>query len=420
MRCLLLVLTVALGCSAPAQAAELIPIGNGLDVIGGPVFAGERVAWGEQGRGMSDRVVVRDPGGRRSVLATFAGREPGRSFALRASAERIGVVHVRVYRGGLGLIEHVLATGRLGGPLGRLDVCSSGTPAIDVAGDAFAQRCADEVRVVTPAAGIRRFPVAGDEPFALAGGVLAIRTREEVQVVDVASGERRLTVSAPVRFAPGSDDALDVREDGTVVFGTDGSVAWASPSEPYAHPLSFPRAGGLRLAGDLVAAAQRDPAGLTERVQVRSLRDEAVAQVDGANGFDLDDAGRLAYQTKPCALSTVVVLGVREAQPNLGTRCGRPRIGAGPLRFDAARRVAVTIRCPQTARAGCGNAVELCPPRRPELCAVAGYAVAGGQARRVRVHLDRDVRRHLRAQARPVLIAETGGARRRLAVALRR
>jgi hypothetical protein len=118
------------------------------------------------------------------------------------------------------------------------------------------------VRTVNAPAGMRAIALAG-APGLLAVAIQAdsLRGPVRVDVVEAATGAPRYGVGG-LREPP-FVEPLALREDGLSAFcGPDGRLAWASPSEPTAHPIDVSECPTtVALAGDsLVFHLERDDA----------------------------------------------------------------------------------------------------------------------------------------------------------------
>lgn len=327
---LLLLLAATAGV---ARGAEVIPATiEAAPIHGGPVLAGDGVLWSEVGD-RRERVHLRHGGSTRTLL-DLPQRERYGWAEIAASREWFALLRLSWNKSDP-TWPLDLHHGSHEGSTVEMPLCG-GRSAVAITGRATALRCASKI-VVSEDGERREHAIPEDAPFAIAGAFLAYRTREEVVVLDRTTGAERYRVAAPVFYwfqpglSPGVDQpALDLREDGTVVFDTkERDVAWASEAEPRPHRLSLV-GSDIRIAGDRVAAAERTNDQRDVRVQVRTLADEPLDRLEGLPWRAWDfDGRRLAWRVRPCALSSVVVIAVGERVPDVGSRCETPRSRAG-------------------------------------------------------------------------------------------
>lgn len=391
-----LVLVPAASAAPAAARSEVIPTRADAG-FAGPALAGDALVWAEGRRDGTVRVRVRGADGATGQLAAVRARQVR---GLAAGGRRVALVTDR----------QVLA-GTLDGGLQEAAACSTscrteGTP-VAVTDDAVAfrpQDGGDGVEVLGFGVGEparRRF--AGDVAFfALAGRFLALGNAEQtrIEVVDRVTGD-------PVYGVDRAGGTFDLQADGTLVYQhTNAGRAWASPREPFAHPVpSGGAAPGPQNDADALIAADRivitNGARFALTDLAGSLRDLPTARA-GIAGYDFDGR-RLAFATKPCAVTVVVAWDVVDAtlaRPPAGP-CPRLQPSVTDRRVGPSGLVRVGLRCPASPLLGCPTAVDLGG------LATVFATLRPGEARGVLVRLDRFQRRALRRRGELVVEART-------------
>ena len=424
----LAVLAVAPPSALASSAAIPIHVTRGLDLVSGPVFAGDAVAFGRPTEGGYEVVVRR---GAQAAIARVA--VPGLEGAYRtyvfarleASSKRFALglaawrcdsralcdeeVNRRLYRATL--------TGDLaGGRLTIVDGCTSeaqcrakqclGRPELDVSGDAVAfVACSGGIGVRDLAPGAnpsaRSYPDPAWGPR-LAGDFVASEDTTGANAVLISvrnwrSGQDAYSVEADYPTTIAADHpTYDLQADGKVFYPptTDGH-AWASPSEPFEHtvdtdPLFTTRA---RIASDRGAYATDIDASPLDvpgsRFVVRDLNDPpppdapneapalATSEDTHAVGSMDFDGSRLAWIVRVCRHKWISVWDLADQRPPALPRvpCPIPSAVSGSARVDQQHRFHVTLECPASPDVGC---VGLVAAKEPSGASWRRYSIPAG------------------------------------------
>lgn len=183
---------------------------------------------------------------------------------------------------------------------------------------------------------------------------------EGIEVVDWRTGQTGLSLPGSYGHVVGLDT------DGTVFYtaskprSSQAALFWASPSDPQPHPIpiALSYSSQLHAADGLIARREtRDGApatGQPARIDVFDLSGRPVLSDDepAAVGTWDFDGHRLAYLSRPCAVTTLVVRELGDAAP------ARPEgdcAAARPRRIATlrGRLFTVALDCPAGARLGC-------------------------------------------------------------------
>jgi hypothetical protein len=196
------------------------------------------------------------------------------------------------------------------------------------------------------------------------------------------------------RASVGFVSSLSLRDDGTVALSSlstpgRGRVEWASPAEPFLHPVGPPADGyEVRIAGDLIGyhRTRFDPSSGTVpdpdsyRSEVGTLTLDGMDRIAGtgvASAFDFDGT-RLAWATAGCTHATLRVRTVGEPLvPSARADCAlrlaeAPRLRPGGVRF----RLSCT-GFGRGCRAGFIEVTTPAPGGRPVLVALLRHTSAG-------------------------------------------
>jgi len=438
---------------APAAGAAPrgVPVGQ-YQPVDGPVVTGSGIAWAAPLGGFGYRVVER-VGGRDVVVRSARGNSSRKlTPALSGSAEALALqetvsVDDRAFGGWLD--TEFITWGKLTGQRGLValampcrvqTVCATG---VDVDGS----------RVFSPvgepsdrSAAVRSLPsgavqqrVSGvDSSLSVAGRYAAWTTRDPralsqraFVVWDLAANRElyRLPFTAEV------GGSVDVQADGKVAFiGADLRLAWASPAEPYAHPV--PGAGrahtGFVLRGDTLTWLRSYRGGWAiSTARVGGKPRLLVSGVKG--GFDTDGT-RVAWGGRSCTGAVVFT----ERHASLIRRPVRQGPGCR-LRLATRPRVAkngsVTLR-PSCAGFSPGCTLDVLGIMAARSSSVGGLRLRAGQrvariprnasaGTSVRVRLTKAARRvlarrPLRIKIRGSVIGDQGAAETRTATYLLR
>lgn len=433
----------ALVLAPVAEAAPRgVPIGQ-YESVDGPVLGGGRTAWAVPLGGFGYRVFER-VGGRNVVVRSARGNyERALTPALSASAEALAVQEsVSIPEspgvGGRNYTEFItwskLASQRslmaLAMPCRVQTVCATG---VDVDGSRVFSPVGDPsdnsaaVRSLPSGAVQQRVGGVGSG-LSVASGYAAWATSDQKAIVvwDLAGNRElyRLPVAGPV------GDFVDVQADGKVAFiGADGRVAWASPAEPYAHPVpnSGRRFGGLVLQSDTLTwlRSYRD----SQAIFTTPLGGKPRLLVSGVTGDFDTDGTRVAWGGRSCTgavvfterYATLMRRAVRQ-----GPGC-RLRLATQPR---AAKNGSITLR-PRCAGFSRGCTLDVLGVTAARSYSVGGLRLRAGQhvARiprnasgetSVQVRLTKAargvlVRRSLRIKVRASVAGDRGAAETRTA-----
>jgi hypothetical protein len=372
MRVWVAALLALLATAAPAYGAGTVSRQGLSPLVGGPVFAGQRVMWAVDAPGYGHGVDVHSSEADGSLGAPWnlPAQTGANGFdtylALGASADRMAV-SLNVY-GCYPACKYqnylTLSLGTWSAATGETPVelerdCTYGAPApsVDVSGHVVAYRdpCALRVIVRDYAAG-RSAVFQGAGMPRVAGEYLAT-----FDVGDQAVVLRRWSDGAELlRFPAGT--TYDVQPDGKLAWvgkheGRTG-VLWASPESP---APSFVAADvepqRIRIGADRVAFGGRRGA------EVRSLDGGLVATAPNAPVGDFDGS-RLVWAARPCAVVAILTWDLQGEPPALpGGTCPVAALRSATLRArapDPLQReyVPVKLTCPPEPSLGCeGNAV---------------------------------------------------------------
>ena len=446
---MLALVAAAAACAAPAATArrsellrsgfasrsgELLHyLGYPVNVVAGPALTPDRVVWAEQ-RAPGIWHVLEAPlrGAARPVRST-AYQPHARPFpsdlVLAASARRVTVGDLAFTCPpgscrGSGLSH--LASWRFGDPPSVVESCSArGCPAIctlayppGAAGDwiAYAGGCRSGsspvvVRDLSPGGSRFRIP-------ARTTAVAVHMAGRFVAYTDVGSDFQAVVYDRIARREMLRVDragVLAVQRDGTVVFYGNGSrIGWASPSAPKPHWIAPPPRGFGEVAGlardriAMVRNADRPYQGIQVVVidlHGRVLVRRTIRRFLGQVAFDVAfDGRRVAYATQSCQTTAVTVWDIRDALPPVESHRPCPAAGAAARTavVTQARRIRVSLRCPEYHRLGCAG--------RLHLVAYGGgeYSVVGTRTYNIPFGRRRGVSLRIRPATRDFLAAHPG------------
>ena len=381
------------------------------------MLAGDRVLWtqsvgttvdvwsGAPGRPV-ERVerVPFDPRGQGSVLSWFAA-SPSLALLSRFAFEEGGWDSGPVPA----FTDHQV--GPVGGPLESVAWCVGGNALVplrpaDVWGEAYVYRECDQGRGHVELRDTAAEPMSPARALGQDGYAPRIAGRFVAWVVDDIVVYDRVA-DAEVYRVPraGGLRALDLQEDGKVAFAVEPDspsgevvVGWASPEEPYLHPLALPRRRmyDVRIAGDRIAFQGGRPV----PIQHVPRADVGIASLDGTfrvvasntdalryhESFDFDGE-RLVWLEFGCEQRRLVVRDADAAgtAPGGATKC-RLRL----LRRPAVRRGVALLHI------GCGAYKSPCGFRTD--LRLVGHG--GGRASDTTYSDNNPVRARLTARAR--------------------
>ncbi|PTL60147.1 hypothetical protein [Paraconexibacter algicola] len=386
-------LAAALLAAAPAvQAAPITSVAADQQILDGPVFAGDTVAWAAGTRPQRLRAVVAG-GAPRTLARTPAFPEGGEAFTfgLEGSPTRLAWGFgegVAVDPDGYTTREQVVA-GPPGGPLVR--VAGDGADAVratamDLDGDrlvtsedivAEGQRPSSVLRGYDLAAGGDPTALApqGSAELATAGPYVAYRSASttggalaRIVVADAATGTPVYGVDVPTVPPIGYGLRFDLQADGTLAVltanpaatGSDPvlDLAWASIADPTLHvivPDVTPF--NLRIAANRIVYG-RELDRRSSRLFVADLAGvghPVTPVVDSVTGVDFDGT-RLGWSTEGCVYAGDLPAAAVDALP--GGRCAGQdyRLVTGTLNRRAARAL---VRCVAGPATGCAGTAKL-------------------------------------------------------------
>lgn len=351
--------------SAELSQAGLLTFDAGrFHDIGGPRFAGESVVWAEpDARNGGYRLVTGLADGSTRELTRVEGPGRGLGFGTFVAASSTQVLVDQAFQETAPLNPERPEDGTFRLVGGNLEQVGPGGRVrnLDVSGDA-AIFPADHLDVTIRDFGPSPTPtrtVRAEGPVSIAGRYAAWAQGADIVVYDWRAGAEAYRIRGVVS-PPNLVESVGVQEDGKVAFGYAVTVAerashrvgWASPAEPFVHPLALPDDAPyhVRLVGDGVAYLRRSNfEGARGELGVAGLSGGAqtlVRPVESAGDqFDFDGT-RLVWQTRTCDSPKVSVASLDElaARPRLGRlpRCAlvirnRPRVtrsGHVVFRFD--------------------------------------------------------------------------------------
>ena len=397
LRGLLGAVLLAFVCAAPARAGgTLTPVGGptvaGWQVVAGPSFAGEGLAWGRPTdfRDSYDLTVLRD--GRRTIQHV-PGPGPGvelhQAFAASADAVAISLdVEACAPRpsdcGAKGgpylesIGSHVFA-GRIGQPLDS-ELCGSRLPSVDVDGTvvAYDSACSEGtvVRDITASSDTpyRVFPPAGGR-VRLAGRYLALYASSGIVAYDWQTGDVVHRADGP-RYS-----SFDVNANGVLALTNESGVYLESPHETTPRRIAAGAVAEVQLGGSRVALRSYN------RLRVLDLDGTEVASASAgeyAGDFDFDGS-RLVYATQPCEETAIVTWDLEGDPPRMPAGlCPSARLAGKRATVNLSKRTfTVAVRCPATPALGCSGywGVDL----------VRATALRPGERRDIRMKLTRGV-----------------------------
>jgi hypothetical protein len=349
-------------------------------ISGGPVLAGERVAWAERG---AHALTVRGwkPGAAPVPIARygdFSGNYPGRA-RLAASSEALVVERIssspRGAASGNDWAGRDVFAGPPDGPLANLSgTCPPIFPAlprtVDVSGDEVLSINCDDQAVV------RDLSSGSDQPIPASQYGLRLAGRYAAWVERGSGGESvvvydRTAASVAYETAVGSGSIvrdLDLQADGTIAFayartGERASVGWASLSEPETHTTALPQTPGYH-----VKIANGRIGFITGHVVGRDVARARIGYVDVASGrvrtvatgaeddadeerFDFDGQ-RFAWYSLGCTEAIVHVTPANTHQRAVRRGC-QLRLDRAPTVRDG--RVAIEPDCSLFAGGYCSR-----------------------------------------------------------------
>jgi hypothetical protein len=367
--------------AAPAAHAGVFPTGavpidasragRMRPVIAGPALAGGQVAWAQSRSDYGYDLELGAPATPRRIAMIG----PARFLTLSASGTQIAWARHDSRTDEIEL-------GTTGGGFARVAGCAGDCPstdtparAVDVTDGAAAwnvfERTPNHVHVDNLDGAAARDFGTGGAPFALAGGYLAVEDQplgsSTIAVYDRATGTRIFAVSGSVV----GTHPFDVQADGKLVYmSPERGLAWASPAEPYAHPIDLGPAPAhapdefigpdIRVAGD--------------RVVLRYLVDWTAIFVVGdltghprvlpasavpVGDFDFDGR-RLVWAVRPCAVASVVSWdSASEPMPQTPRGTCPAAVVRSATRVDATGRITIRLSCSRSPLLGCRGGVDL-------------------------------------------------------------
>jgi len=377
-------LLVCLVVAAPSEAAESYAAGSHLPA-GGPALSSQGVGWAQYRRdgGYALRLAR---GAAVTTLRTRPNRKRRWFFRLQLAGSDQGLLSKELFikrrDGSLDRSPNEVYGSfltRSGGQVERLGArCQNGSRPPSTDGDG-AMAVTDSTcpgQAPGQAAVLRLAPAGATTVRSFAGGLntriagpyVAYDARgKDIVVLDWTTGVERYRLPIPGPFPENSFD-LDVQADGKVAFAYDTgprmAVAWASPSEPFAHPVDLPARSSyaIKLVGDRIAFARTSVVSFGILGEVGDALGEAgVSDLRGpgrvvarrvlTEALDFDGR-RLALVEAGCRGPRIAVRGSDEP-PAAPRSC--PLLLARPIRQDRRGRLAVAVSCRGLTR-GCGVA----------------------------------------------------------------
>lgn len=277
---------------------------------------------------------------------------------------------------------------------------------------------------------LRRLPDVGSNP-SLAGSRAAWVSGNAARpliVYDSSAGRELYRIPGPV------GNLVDVQSDGTVAYITsDGSVAWASVAEPYAHLVA--QANGrplvsLRLVGGTLIFARETRSGVGDKpIYGASLRGQPRQLVSGSTGPADFDGERVLWPERSCGGARIASESLAKLMRRLARRGSRCALRLRH-RLRSARNGTVTVtpdcrgfqyRCligPLSVRSGATYRVGATRLKRG--AQVATTSKTSPMGTRLRLRLSRTARRVLRQRSilvrlRATVRDDTGGGETRAA-----
>ena len=390
-----LVALLGLVVASPAYAAATVaPIRSPF--IGGPVFAGERIAWAAPATGGGYDVNTQEPDGSGVVTQHVpAPGVPPRSASLlrlEASGQRVGL-GIDAFRCEVSdchtMVTEPSYRGRLSAPPGQpLQPVGSGctsrddcagphycrsTPLVDVYADAMAYSSCAATLVVhdfAPGASPVEREFSDADQGRLAGSMAAARLpaavlggHDQVAVRNWRTGAELYRFEIAYQF--------DVQDDGKLAFirqvphphTTRYEIDWASPSEPVPHPVATvdDPVSVLRIAGNRIAFMVGDGLLGQPNLQVRSLDGTLVASAPAnasAGGLDFDGT-RATWAEEPCKIVSILTWDLPGAAPSVPHNCPPARALTRRARIAHHHKLRLKLSCMPDPRLGCTGDVTV-------------------------------------------------------------
>lgn len=368
---LALLLLLALAPGAAAQSRVTV-IGGSHGLTEGPVFAGDTVAWAI--RTAPDEIAIRIAAPDGTVApATTVSTPRGRPSFVRLSGApgKLAIVYgdIRCDDRACRVRAVGFARSLIGPPGGPFTTFASCDPGSCKPPDCYGPLLVASATAVAYSAGCSEVVIQGDdgsrarvpatEPLALRGDFVADWRFPEWAVINWRTGETRLTVKG---------QPLVMDEDGSVVVttGPDESgrhgLSLVSPGRaaPTRLPVSSLSAiSSVAVDRGIVAYARFNEVGVISDGNARQVETFAIGRVALAGR-------RLAWTTRPCGLTLLVVWDLGGPAPPVRDRCSMPTLRGGLILLTSERArgracspcddlLAVPIACPRASSAGCAG-----------------------------------------------------------------
>lgn len=356
--------------------------------IAGPAFAGSAIAWATPTADGGFDVTVDHSGSLTSqyVFGTSSGVDTRlgnvvTDFAASSTHAALAADIVTCHGDSAckymsySLIASAVSAGPLGQPLAFMD-CGGDTMDGDVRGLESVDLSGSVLAYLDGCAGgvvLRDLAAAPETPFRvfpahhlvrLAGPYLAVDSYDPNAPLVPDQSPPRVTVydwrSGQVVIRVAGSAPFDIQDDGTVVFDTGGTpeaLAWASPSQPSAHPFADVHPTDVRIAAGRAAVRTGGAAQTEERFTVFDLAGGQLAAtpaVDAVASFDFS-GDRLVYASQPCEVAGIVTWDLGSPPPAFAPgSCPAAHASAAVANLSQ-RQLRVPVRCPSSPPLGCSG-----------------------------------------------------------------
>ncbi len=189
---------------------------------------------------------------------------------------------------------------------------------------------------------------------------------------------------------------FDIQDDGTLVLATGTALhealAWASPSQPSAHPFAHVHPSDVRIAAGKVAVRPDTAAKAADGFVVFDLAGRQLATAPAADAVaSFDFAGdRLVYASQPCEVAGIVTWDLGSPPPTFAPgSCPAARASSAVASLRQ-HQLQVSVRCPSAPPLGCSGSwsAVLYRPRFDSLASRVD-ALRPGEATTLRFRLPR-------------------------------
>ncbi|MEA2398822.1 MAG: hypothetical protein QOK25_2378 [Thermoleophilaceae bacterium] len=382
----------AAGTIAPIPAFTPTPF-----AMGGPVLAGNRIAWAApSGAGGYDVTTQESDGSgvvTQHVSTPDVPPNSGGRLYLEASGQRVGLgLHVdRCEASECDTLTGVTRyQSRLSAPLGQpLEQVGSGCtstaecdrnrclsePLVDVWEQVVAYSSCSARLVVhdfAPGASPSEREFADANQGRIAGSKVAVQLPDQSS----ASGGAHVAVrdwrTGAELYRLGGYAPFDVQADGKVTFirrvpesvFPRFAIDWASPEEPLPHTVgtvALEAPAELRIADNRIAYMTIPNGGVAPTIEVRALDGTEVAVIPAPGGLSrLDfDGSRVTWAERPCRVVSILTWDLHGLAPSVSHRCPPAKVATGHARVNGQRSLPLQLSCRSDPTLGCAGTVTV-------------------------------------------------------------